>query len=62
MKKKKAAKSRSFAPVLQMVLYAAVTYVLLSAMLFFGAAPEQHDQKLGSRDRINERRGRVFRP
>ena len=25
-------------------------------------AYEKHDQKLGSRDRINERRGRVFRP
>ena len=45
--KKKAARAR-LAPVLQMVLIAAVSYILMTAMLLIGTTPEQHDIQIGA--------------
>ena len=48
MKKKKKAGAARVAPMLQNALIVAATYLLLAAMLMFGATPEQHDIQIGS--------------
>lgn len=48
MKKKKQDRPARFAPVVRCVLIAAVTYILLTAMLLIGATPEQHDIQIGA--------------
>lgn len=50
--KKKAAPTR-VAPMLQSVLTAVVTYILLVAMLLIGATPEQHDIQIGAPSAID---------
>ncbi len=48
MKKKKNAQASRLAPVLQMSMIAAVTYILMTAILLIGTAPEQHDIHVGA--------------
>ena len=47
MKKMRARAKSTFAPVLQSVLIAAVTYILLVVLLLLGVTPEQHDIRVG---------------
>ncbi len=48
MKRKKNTRAARLAPVLQVVMIAAVTYILLTAMILIGTTPEQHDIQVGS--------------
>ncbi len=48
MKRKRKTQAARLAPVLQMVLTAAVTYILMTAILLIGTAPEQHDIHVGA--------------
>ena len=53
MKKKNGAKAPGVGPALRMVMIAAVTYILLSAMMLVGATPEQHDIQIGAPSAID---------
>ena len=48
MKRKKNTRAAKLAPVLQSILIVAITYILLTALLLIGTAPEQHDIQVGA--------------